>query len=90
MENKIPVMEGDLLAGHTKKAGMIIANIIADVIIDFTETAYDMLEGGGAFIASGIINGRAEETRRTIEDAGFYVLEGRKMGEWQSFAAEKK
>lgn len=90
MEDKIPVMEGDLLSGHTKKAGMIIANIIADVIIYFAGTAYDMLDSGGVFIASGIINPRADETRRAIEGAGFAVLEGKKMGEWQAFAAVKK
>ena len=90
MESKIPVMEGDLLAGHTKKAGMIIANIIADVIIDFAQTAYEMLEAGGVFISSGIINGRAEETGKAIEAAGFEITDNKTMGEWQSFAAVKK
>ena len=89
MEKEISVMEGDLLSGHAKKAGMIIANIIADVIIGFAETAYQMLEPGGVFVSSGIINSRAQETRRAIEGAGFAVLEGRKMGEWQAFAAVK-
>ena len=89
LQERIEVMEGDLLSGHDEKADMIIANIIADVIIDFAQDAYEKLNTGGIFISSGIINARAEETRLAIETAGFEILENKKMGEWQAFAARK-
>ena len=89
LEGKIETKTGDLLIGETKKAGMIIANIIADVIIDFAKSAYAMLELGGVFISSGIIKERAKETRKAIEDAGFKILDNSKMGEWHAFAAVK-
>ncbi len=89
LQDKIETMEGDLLIGHTKKADMIIANIIADIIIIFAEDAYSKLENGGVFIASGIIKERADETRKAIEKAGFTVTDNSKMGEWHAFAAVK-
>lgn len=90
LEGKIAARTGDLLIGETKKADMIIANIIADVIIPFAAKAHDMLIGGGVFIASGIINERADETRKAIECAGFTVTQSKNMGEWNAFSAVKK
>ncbi len=89
LEHKIETKTGDLLIGETKKAKMIIANIIADIIVPFSKDAYDMLENGGVFISSGIIKERSDETRKAIERAGFQILDNKKMGEWHAFAAVK-
>lgn len=89
LKDKITAKTGDLLIGEAKKANMIIANIIADVIIPFASAANDMLKEGGVFIASGIINERADETRKAIECAGFTVTQSKNMGEWNAFSAVK-
>jgi len=90
VEGKVTCTVGDLLLGHEKKADLITANIIADVIIPFSKTAYDMLEDRGIFISSGIIKQRADETVNAINDAGFDVLEVKSMGEWKAIVAVKR
>jgi ribosomal protein L11 methyltransferase len=89
LEGEIQIKTGDLLKGEKNKADMISANIIADVIIGFSEDAYKKLNTGGIFISSGIISERGDETRKAIEDAGFKIVDSRKMGEWCAFAAVK-
>jgi ribosomal protein L11 methyltransferase len=89
LQERIEVMEGDLLSGQEKKADMIIANIIADIIIDFAQDAYEKLNDGGVFISSGIINSRADETAEAIAQAGFEIIDKKHMGEWHAFAAVK-
>ena len=89
LQERIEIAEGDLLSGHTRQADMIIANIIADVIINFAHDAYEKLNNGGVFISSGIINSRAEETAEAIARAGFEIIDQKHMGEWHAFAAVK-
>ncbi len=89
LQDKLAAKVGDLLFGEIKKADMIIANIIADVIIPFSNTAFDMLVKDGIFISSGIIKKRSYETLKAIENAGFRVLDIKHKGEWVSFAAVK-
>lgn len=90
LEGKITTKHGDLLKDETRKADMIIANIIADVIIPFSTTAYDMIVEGGIFISSGIIKERGDETIEAIKTAGFEVLDINRKGEWISVAAVKR
>lgn len=90
LEDKISTKHGDLLKDETRKADMIIANIIADVIIPFSTTAYDMLVDGGIFISSGIIKERGDETIDAIKNAGFEIMDISRKGEWISVAAVKR
>ncbi len=89
LDSKITTKVGDLLAGEQNKADMIIANIIADIIIPFSSTAYNMLTDGGVFISSGIIKGRKDETVTAIVNAGFEILEIISQGEWHAIVAGK-
>lgn len=89
LEGKIETKAGDLLKSEDKRADMIIANIIADVIIGFSQDAYDKLNDGGIFLSSGIISDRRDETRQAIISAGFEIVDSKEMGEWCAFAAVK-
>jgi len=87
---KVEVKAGNLLDAVSGKADIIIANIIADIIIAFSEDAGRFLNKGGIFISSGIIKDRRDEVLDKLKSEGFGILEVLEMGEWCAIAAEGK
>ena len=90
VEDKLDIRCGNLLDVVSDKADVIIANIIADIIISFSEDAMSFLNKGGIFISSGIIRDRMDEVLIKLREEGFTVLEVLSMGEWCAIAAEGK
>lgn len=88
--DKLNIKCGNLLEVIKEKADIIVANIIADIIIGFTEDAWKTLNAKGIFISSGIIKDRKDEVLDKISSSGFEVLEVLEMGEWCAIAAERK
>lgn len=88
--DKLDIRCGNLLDVVDNKADIIIANIIADIIISFSEDAMGFLNKGGIFISSGIIRDRRDDVLKKLEATGFKVLEVLSMGEWCAIAAEGK
>lgn len=88
--DKLVVKCGNLLDVVNEKADLIVANIIADIIIGFTEDAWKALVPKGIFISSGIIKDRRDEVLKKISSSGFEVLEVMEMGEWCAIAAGRK
>jgi ribosomal protein L11 methyltransferase len=63
---------------------LVLANLVAAVLIDLTESLAAHTAPGGTLLASGIIEERADEVLAALTDAGF-ALEGRlDDGEWVS------
>ncbi len=89
VENKVEVRCGNLLDVVKEKADMIIANIIADVIIGFSEDVDKFLLEGGIFISSGIIKDRRDEVIEKLVKEGFSIYELLEMGEWCAIASGK-
>ncbi len=83
------IRQGDLLKGIEEPADLIIANIIADVIVAFSEDAYKHVKSGGTFIASGIIKDRKDDCVKAIENAGFTIKEIKEKGEWVAIASRR-
>ena len=61
---------------------IIVANIIADTIIDILPRVTERLRPQGVFIASGIIEGRLEDVRLAWIANGLVVTETRQEDEW--------
>lgn len=61
---------------------MIIANIIADIIIQLTESISNYLKPDGLFIASGIIRERLADVIEAMNTAGLDVIDTKTKGEW--------
>ncbi|MHB8156150.1 MAG: 50S ribosomal protein L11 methyltransferase [Desulfocucumaceae bacterium] len=87
--DKVSVIRGNLLEGINDRAGIIVANIVADVILRLLPAAFSLLEEGGIFIASGIIAGRSVELEEALAGAGLVIREKLTEGEWTAFMAEK-
>lgn len=79
---KVCVAKGELKDMSAANADVIVANIIADVVIDISETVYRCLKSGGFFIASGIIREREQEVLDAYFKNGFELIEVSKSGEW--------
>ncbi|HNR05560.1 MAG TPA: 50S ribosomal protein L11 methyltransferase, partial [Bacillota bacterium] len=90
VDERVDVRCGNLLNVVSGKADVIIANIIADIIISFSEDAMSFLAKGGIFISSGIISDRRDEVLRKLRAEDFSILEVLEMGEWCAIAAEGK
>ena len=66
---------------------LVLSNIVSDVIIPLSRYVRSFLAPEGIWISSGIIEGRQDEVRAAIEQAGFTVLEHRCEEEWHCFVA---
>lgn len=89
--DRFTVYAGDILSdpGLRRTLGtgydVVLANIVADVIIPLAGFARDFLREGGAFLCSGIIEGRQDEVRAALEQNGFAVREHFCEEEWHCF-----
>ena len=68
---------------------VVVANIVADVIIAMSRTAYSQTRKGGIFIASGIIGPRGDEVKAAVTEAGFDVISVRDQSDWLCITAKK-
>lgn len=73
---------GDLTETVSGRFEIVTANIVADVILRLLGTVKDFLAPGGAWIVSGIIDTRADETESACLDAGFRVETRVEEGGW--------
>ena len=69
----VSVRQGDLLAGTEGTADLIVANIIANVILQLLPDVPARLNKGGFFIASGIIAERLGEITHAARECGLTV-----------------
>lgn len=90
LENIIEVREGDLLDVIHEKADVIIANILAEVIINLTTQIKPYLRENGIFISSGIILAKIDGVVDGLISNGFEIIEVERMGEWASVVAQNK
>ena len=86
----VDVFQNNLLEGIQVKADVIVANILAEVIVRFTDAAAQCLKPGGYFITAGIIQQKKDEVKESIESAGFQIEETVQMEDWISFIAKRK
>lgn len=64
---------------------LVLANIVADVIINLSPIARDFMAEDGIFICSGIIDNRCDEVRRSLESRGFEIIQHSSEDEWHCF-----
>ena len=96
VEDAFTVYVGDVVASGTLRArlgagyDLVLANIVADVIISLAPYVPAFLAPDGAFVCSGVIDGRQDEVAAALEAAGLRIEEHRTMEEWHCFQARRK
>lgn len=83
------VKQNNLLNGIKEQADVIVANILAEIIVRFTDDVHRLLNKDGYFIASGIISQRKEEVKDAIVASGLEIVETVQMEDWVSITAKK-
>ena len=68
---------------------VVLANIVADVIMPLSAVAGDFMAEGGVFLTSGIIDTRADEVQKAIEENGFTIAKRLERAGWCAFRCER-
>lgn len=71
------------------KPEIIIANIVADVIIELAPFAYDSLDDGGLYISTGIIDSREKDVEKVLVQCGFKDIEVNRFEGWSLLIGRK-
>ncbi|WP_054956676.1 50S ribosomal protein L11 methyltransferase [Paenibacillus dakarensis] len=100
MENQIVVKESDLLTvitdGGMEELGvklpvkLVVANILAEVILLFTDDVYAALQPGGYYIASGIYKNKVDVVEQALVSSGFEIEKIHREDDWVAFVARKR
>ena len=86
----VEVKQGNLLETITEKPDVIVANILADIIMSFSQDAAQLLDQDGLFIVSGVIEEKKEEVREDLIAKGFEIIEIVMMEDWVALVGKKK
>ncbi|WP_462412267.1 50S ribosomal protein L11 methyltransferase [Neobacillus sp. Marseille-QA0830] len=90
VHDRVTIGQNNLLDGvQEKSADLIVANILAEVIVRFTEDAARVIKPGGHFIASGIIQQKKEQVKQALSEVGFELVETIAMEDWVALIAKK-
>lgn len=90
MHDIIQVTHGNLLESIHIEPQIIIANILAEVIVTFSEDAANLLPTDGLFIVSGIIEEKRDFVKDDLIAKGFEIIESVLMEDWVAIIAQKK
>ena len=75
-------------AGY-ERYDIVVANILADVLVDLTPVIVKSLKPGGVYITSGIIDDKESLVADAVRGAGMEILEITYQGEWVSITGRK-
>lgn len=68
---------------------IVVANILANVLVELTPVIVAQLKPGGVYITSGIIDDKEECVAEAVRAAGLEIIEVTRQGEWVSITARK-
>ncbi|EKU49918.1 50S ribosomal protein L11 methyltransferase [Staphylococcus massiliensis] len=85
----IEAATGNLLKEETGKYDVIIANILAHIIEQMIEDAYDKLNDGGYFITSGIIIEKSNQIIEQLKRVGFKHINLKEDNGWVCIVCQK-
>ena len=89
VEENLSVICGDLACDVKGRFQLITANIVADIIIRLTPDVPPLLQDGGTFVVSGIIDSREQDVRDALEQNGFQVISSLTEGGWVALACRR-
>jgi len=88
-ENDIEAIPGNLLKEENEKFDVVIANILAHIIDEMIEDAYNTLNEDGYFITSGIITEKHLEIEAHMKQVGFDIISIEQNNGWVCLVGQK-
>lgn len=90
VHKKVNVSQNNLLDGVEEgSADVIVANILAEVILRFTDDAARIVKPGGYFITSGIIQQKKDQVKEALVSSGFEITETILMEDWVAIISKR-
>ncbi len=89
-EPQFTVLEGNLTDKVKGQYDVVVANIVADIIVMFTENVGKFLKDDGVYITSGIIDTREQDVLDAFEKYGFEVVGRHESCGWLCFETKLK
>ena len=90
VNDKVTTKQNNLLDGvEENSADVVVANILAEVILRFTEDVARVVKPGGTFIASGIIQQKKDMVKEALVSSGFEITETILMEDWVAIIAKR-
>ncbi|MFY0545111.1 50S ribosomal protein L11 methyltransferase [Brevibacillus sp. H7] len=90
VSERIIVKQNNLLDGIEEQVEVVVANILAEVIVRFTDDVHRVLRPDGVFIASGIIQAREADVKIAMAKSGLEVIETVTIDDWVAIVAKKR
>src|SRR5699024_76537 len=88
INEEIIAKENNLLKGITKQADVIVANILAEIIVDLVEDAATIIKPEGYLVLSGIINKKSELVKDKLLEHNFKIVEEKTIEHWVMLIAQ--
>lgn len=89
VEDTVSVFHGNLLDTVKEPADVVVANILAEIIISFTDDAFSIVKPGGLYVTSGIIGAKRDDVKVALEASGFVIEEVLLMEDWVAIIARR-
>ncbi|MEK5232592.1 50S ribosomal protein L11 methyltransferase [Lysinibacillus sp. FSL K6-0232] len=89
VEDTVQVFHGNLLDTVKEPADVVVANILAEVIMSFTDDAFTIVKPGGLYVTSGIIGAKRDDVKAALEASGFVIEEVLLMEDWVAIIARR-
>ena len=90
VDHVVEVFHGNLLDTVKEPADVVVANILAEIIMTFTDDAYSIVKDGGVFVTSGIIGAKRDAVKAALQASGFTIEEVLEMEDWVAIIARKQ
>lgn len=88
-ESKFKAVQGNLSDKVSEKYNVVVANIVADIIMEFNKEVGKYLENDGVYITGGIIESREDEVLLSFAQNSFEVKERFEEKGWLVFVVKK-
>ena len=89
MDSIVEVFHGNLLDTVKEPADVVVANILAEIIMSFTDDAFSIVKPGGVYVTSGIIGAKKDEVKAALEASGFVIEEVLMMEDWVAIISRR-
>ncbi|TDQ38051.1 50S ribosomal protein L11 methyltransferase [Aureibacillus halotolerans] len=86
----VDVGTNHLLQGIEEGADVIVANILAEIVIEMASDAVRLLSPGGALIVSGIIEEKKELVAQALKREGIHDIQEEQQEGWVALIAKKE
>jgi len=81
---------GDLTERAKGKYNLVLANIVADVIINLTDNIKTFMAEDAIFVMSGIIDTREQDVLAALDKNGFDIIERKPENGWVCLVSKSR